>query len=499
MDETKVPVIVGGGQVTHRGDDPAQAPEPLEMMARAARLAADDAGVPTLVEKLDSVQVVNILSWSYADAPGALAERLGAHPKETIYSGIGGNTPQYLVNQTADRIAAGKVGIALIAGVEMLHSSRKARRLGVDLPWTPRTPPKRVDGEIRPGTTEAETAHGARMPIEIYPLFENALRAAKGLSLAEHRRRLGELCAAFTRVAAANPNAWFRQARTPDEITTVTPANRMVGFPYPKYMNAIMEVDQSAAVLLTSAARARELGVPEDRWVYLWGGAEANDHWFVSDRVNYHTSPAIRAVGQAALRQAGASIEQIEYIDIYSCFPAAVQIGRDMLGIAEDDPRPLTLTGGLPYHGGPGNNYTTHAIVEMVKRLRDQPNAFGLVTALGWYVTKHAIGVYSGRHPGTEWSRDISGLQPVIDAEPHPPTEAEPDGPATVETFTVIHGRDGAPERGIIIGRLKNGRRFIANAEPDQATLEAMEREETVGRAGRVSRDPATGLNIFRF
>jgi acetyl-CoA C-acetyltransferase len=232
--------------------------------------------------------------------------------------------------------------------------------------------PERL-GDPRDGTSADEVAHGLQLPIQIYPLFENALRARQGLSLDEHRARLGRLYSGFSEVAAAHPNAWFRKPRTADEIATVSASNRMVAFPYPKLMNAIIEVDQAAALLLTSAGVARELGVPRERWVFLLGGAEAHDHWLISDRVDYASSPAIRAAGRAALDAAGLGIDDIELLDLYSCFPSAVQIARNELGIADDDSRCLTVTGGLACFGGPGNAYSLHAIATMMDRLRDAP------------------------------------------------------------------------------------------------------------------------------
>jgi acetyl-CoA C-acetyltransferase len=204
---------------------------------------------------------------------------------------------------------------------------------------------------------------------------------------------------------APNPHAWFRERRSPEELTTVGPENRLIAFPYPKRMNAIIEVDQAAAVIMTSVGRARSLGIDPSRWVYLRGSADAHDHWLVSARVDYATSPAIRAAGRAALDAAGVGIEAVELFDLYSCFPAAVQIGRDMLGIADDDPRPLTVTGGLPYFGGPGNDYSMHAIARCARRSLTLRPARRAVTALGWYVTKHAIGVATSPPSRPGWPR----------------------------------------------------------------------------------------------
>jgi acetyl-CoA C-acetyltransferase len=496
---SEYPVIVGAGQITNRARDLSQAREPLDLMAEAARKAEGDAGGRGLLAKVDSVRVVSVLSWPSQDPPADLAGRVGAPGGDRIYTTIGGNTPQWLVNETAEAIAKGTVRLALLAGAESMHSLRLARKAGQQPDWSPRGRPKASAGDTRFGVSELEHLHGASQAITVYPLFENALRAHYGRSIEEHRRALGELCARFTQVAAQHPNAWFPQARSGPELATASAENRMVGFPYPKYMNAIMDVDQSAALIMTSASTARELGIPEDRWVYLHGCGDATEHWYVTERVNYHSAPAIRAAGRRALSMAGVVIDDIAAFDLYSCFPSAVQLGRDALGIAQDDPRALTVTGGLPYFGGPGNNYTMHGIATMAGRLRERRDELGLVSGLGWWATKHAIGVYSAHRPTKEWSRTNPKVdQAEIDAMPHPELVAAADGAATIETYTVTYDRDGAPALGIVIGRLEDGRRFIANVlAEDRALLEAMPSREFVGEHGAVRHDASTGINRF--
>jgi acetyl-CoA C-acetyltransferase len=490
MTEDRTPILVGAGQFTQRDVDPARAKEPLATMAETACLAAADAGLTErALEQLDTLAVVNIFGWHYGNPPRALAERVGAKPRAELYTTLGGNTPQSLVNEVAARIAAGQARFALLAGAEAVYTVSRARRTGVDLAWsTGSSGHPTLIGDARDGTSDHEKNHGLQLPTTIYPVFENALRAHYGLTLEAHRERLGRLCSDFTRVAAANPYAWFRQQRSAREITTVSAGNRMIGFPYPKYMNAIMDVDQAAGVLMTSVAGAKKLGIDPSRWVYLSGCADAHDLWFVSERVDYHSSPAIRLAGKKALAMAGIGIEDVEHFDLYSCFPSAVQIARDMLGIRDDDPRPLTVTGGLAYHGGPGNNYTMHAIATMMAKLRAHPGSRGLVTGLGWYATKHSIGIYATEPNPIPFAReDPVSYQAALDREAHPQLVLEPSGRGAIETYTVVHDREGQPMRGIVIGRVQDGRRFIANTPGDRSLLESLMTQEGVGRFGEVS------------
>jgi len=490
------PVVFGVGQLTNRATAPAAVREPLDLMVAAARRAAADAGIGARLAEVDELTVVNIISRAYADPAGMLAARLGMQPARRVYTAIGGNSPQWRVNETAARIARGEVRLALIVGAEAVGGLQLARKTGVKLQWAEAGTPETV-GDMRWGNNAVEQQHQAQMPTSIYPLFENALRAHRGWTLERHRAHLGALCARFAAVAKDNPNAWFRDGKSAADISTVSETNRLIAWPYPKFMNAIIAVDQSAALLMADRDTALQLGVAPEKLVHLVGCGDATDHWFISDRANFWSSPALSRAGASALAQARLDLAQIDAFDIYSCFPSAVQISADMLGLALDDARPLTVTGGLPYHGGPGNNYVTHSIAQMVEHLRARPGSRGLVTGVGWYLTKHAVGVYQSAPPTHPFERaDPSLDQTAIDAEPHPQLAVEASGSASVETYTVVHDRDGAPALGIVVGRLADGRRCWANVREAQ-TLAAMEQREFIGVAGQVRHDPTTQTNVF--
>ncbi|HEY9218985.1 MAG TPA: acetyl-CoA acetyltransferase [Phenylobacterium sp.] len=493
------PVLIGAGQFTYRGEA-ADSPSPQQLLRIAAERASQNAGIPTArLAGIDALAVVGFTIDAQAggrgiphsaNPPASLARELGAKPAWSVYSYMGGNSPQQLINSLAEKIARGEASLGLAVGAEFLGSATKrlAKGLGFagwegdeDLP-----PPERI-GDPRPGVSPYEQRHGLGRPINTYPLFENALRARDGRSLEAHQRRMGELFAPFTRVAAQNPEAWFPIERSAEELVTVSDRNRMVGYPYPKYLNAIMEVDQSAAVLIASESKARELGVPEEKWVYLHGCGDAADLWNPIDRQNFHSSPAMRGTGRRAFEMAGIGLDAVKYIDLYSCFPVAVEVGAEELGLALDDPRGLTVTGGLPYAGGPGNNYAMHSIAVMLQKLRADRGAYGLITANGWFLTKQSTGIYSARRPGKPFEReDPKILQAQIDALPHPEVIEHPTGRATVETYTVVHSREG-PMLGIVVGRDEAGRRFVAHTSSDEATLRAMEASEQVGRPGSVA------------
>src|SRR4051812_13366213 len=370
--DPRTPVIVGGGQVNQRTADGDLAREPVDLIVEAAQRAAADAEAKgdRLLESVDAVRVVSLLSWRYRD-PGALvAQRIGASPKQTAVTTPGGNSPQSLVNRTALDIAAGRNDVVLIGGAEAWRTRMTFRATGDRPNWTQQdesVPEADVIGEEFTMTHPAEMNRGIIMPVQVYPIFEQALRAAAGRSIDEHLIRISELWSRFSDVAAGNPNAWSNTAYTAEEIRTPGPDNRWIGFPYPKLMNSNNNVEQGAVLLMCSAEAAERAGVPRDRWVFPHSGADAHDTDALSHRGDLHSSPAIRAVGRQALELAGVAVDDVAHVDLYSCFPSAVQIAAAEIGFADDDPgRPLTVTGGLTFAGGPWNNYVTHAIATMV-------------------------------------------------------------------------------------------------------------------------------------
>tara|TARA_B100000959_G_scaffold256055_1_gene288909 strand:+ start:124 stop:1548 length:1425 start_codon:yes stop_codon:yes gene_type:complete len=461
------------------------------MMHATAQMCATDAGISQAkLAEIDALAVVNTVGPSLMDNPPAhLAHRLGAKSATQFLTITGGNTPQMLVNHFAEEIAQGHFSMVLLSGAEALDSLSKSAKAGQSLAWEDHSDlgqPNYLSQEL-PGSNETEARHGMVAPIVTYPLFENALRRHYARSLSEHQLAIGNMFAPFSTVARDNPHAWFPTERSAEEIATPTPINRYVGFPYTKYMNAVMQVNQSASVLLTSDVRAREMGIDESRWVYLHGRCDIQDIWHVTERINFHSSPALELGLTEMLNASGTGVDEISHFDIYSCFPAVVEITCDALGIATDNGRPLTVTGGLPYFGGAGNNYSMHAIASMMDRLRDNPGEFGLVTANGWYLTKHALGLYSTAVPAKPLAPNASTvLKKKISALSHPHFDPKAEGPGTIETYTVMFDRTGKPETGLVLGHLDDGRRFVAALPSEAKLLEQMLTEDPIGQQGKV-------------
>ncbi len=490
--DPRTPVLVGYGQVNQRVDA-ADAQEPVVLMAAAARAAAG----PRVLAKVDAIRVVNMLSWRYRDPGALLGALIGADNPATRYTGAGGNVPQSLVNQACLDIEQGRAEVVLLAGAEAWRTRKRLQADGVRPDWTIQdetvpVPPGAEDPLEMSGPAQERIS--LVLPAHVYPLFEEALRVARGETSDAHRRRIADLWARFNDVAQGNPHAWSNKAWTADEIATPGPDNRMISWPYPKLMNSNNMVDQSAAVILTSVEKARHLQIPDDRWVFPWAGTDCHDTNSIAERLDLHRSPAIRIGAERALQLAGLGADDIDLIDVYSCFPSAVQVAAAEIGLPVDDPaRPLTVTGGLTFAGGPWNNYVMHSIATMAEKLVTAPGTRGLITANGGYLTKHSFGVYSTRPParGFGWE----DVQQAVDQEPTRRAVTDWEGVGTLETWTAPYGRDGAPMKAFVSVRTPDDARALAViTDVDTVTAMAGEGADPAGAKVQVHADSTAEL-----
>ncbi len=484
----RTPVLVGYGQVNYRQEATGQpnSPEPVDLMAAAAREAAD----PRVLEAVDAIRVVNLLSARYRDAGLLLGQRIGADHPTTRYSGIGGNVPQSLVNRACLDIQQGRADVVLVAGAEMWRTRTQLRAAGQRLAYTEQdesVPMADGSDENVPMAGPAEDRIALDRPAYIYPMFEQALRISTGEPVGEHRKRIGELWARFNAVAVHNPHAWIREPVAVEDIWQQSPTNRMISWPYTKLMNSNNMVDQSAALIVTSVAAATRLRIPTERWVYPYSGTDAHDTYAISERAELHRSPAIRIAGARALTLAGLGIDDVDYVDLYSCFPSAVQVAAAELGLSVDDPaRPLTVTGGLTFAGGPWSNYVGHSIATMAELLAANPGRRGLITANGGYLTKHSFGVYGTEPPSSAFRWEDT--QSAVDREPTRVAAVEWEGVGTVEAWTTPFNRDGKPEKAFLAVRTPDERRTLALIT-DPSEAEATVRDDIGGAKVAIGAD----------
>jgi acetyl-CoA C-acetyltransferase len=459
----------------------AQALDPVGLMALAAR-RADIGGLLARVDRLD---VVNLVSWRYADPPDELAARLGIAPSSTSYVAIGGETPTRLVHDAALAIQRGEARIALIAGAEAQRSAARAAKEGADLPWPPfaHDAPGRVDR----GTYlhPLAIALGASMPVNVYPFYDMASAHGWGQTPAEAQAESATLWARYSAVAADNPSSWMTRRFGAAEIAAVTPDNRLIAWPYTKLMVANPMVNQGAAVIVTSVAEARAAGVGDAQMIHIAGGAAADEPRDYLARDTFTHSPAQDAVLHRMRDLAGAPFDALE---LYSCFPCVPKMARRTLGLSADlEP---SVTGGLTFFGAPLNEYMLHAVAAMVRRLRASGGT-GLLYGQGEFVTKHHALMLSAACPERAPDPDYSVTEDAGRRRgPVPPTVAPSDGPATLETATIIYRRDGSVDHGVVILRTAEGTRTMAAvASDDRATLAAITDQVRfpIGRDGIVS------------
>ena len=490
------PILVGVGQVTRAwdGGDLASAPSPTGLQTSAAEAALADTGVSdAMVKAIDNVFVVR---WNHdsvtgtkhpfgrcENPPGTLASRLGITGAQHVYSVVGGDQPQALINEAAEAIFSGAAKAVLIAGSEAAGAMKLALKQRLKLDWS-----DSVDGEFEDRghgpklLSEYEIKNGLGVPTQTYPVFEHALRARLGLSREDHRALMSELWERFSRVAASNPYAQFPELRSAEFLQTESPENYPVADPYLKWHVAQDAVNQGAAVILTSVGEAQALGIDPAKWVYLHGYSAAKDR-LVSERGDLSRSQAIDLALAAALTASGKSAREIDQFDLYSCFPCAVLLAAEALELDWRKTVP-TVTGGLPFFGGPGNSYSLHAIATMTERLRAEPEQFGLILANGGFLSKEAVGIYSAV-PTLDWQPSSSiTIQAQIDNSPAPRLLTK-SCEAKVESFTGTY-RKGQPSRGYVIANTDEGRLLARVRTGHRATLTALAANDPVGSEVRI-------------
>lgn len=452
-------------------------------MLDALKGAAKDTGNPQILERINSIRVSQGL-WQYENPAKYLAEKLNLNGVETGKTVMGGNGVQSAVNLSSLDIQNGKYEVIALTGAECGYSQANARKTGQKLSWreTPGTPDWTMD-LVFGGRNELETQRGIGGASQMYAVVENAIRHERKESIDEHQIKVSELWSRFNDVAQTNPNAWIRHDVSAEEIRTAGKTNRPIAFPYPKLMNANNNVDQGAALIMCSRSFAKQLGIPEHKWVYPWAGTDGHDTKTISHRASFTRAPGLRQVARRVLELAGVDLGDVTYFDLYSCFPSAVQVAAREIGL--DLEQQLTVTGGLTFGGGPLNNYVMHSIARMVELLREQQEKIGMVTANGGILMKHAHGIYSASAPSRPFKHQ--DVQALVDTSNDRDTETNPTEPVQVESYTVIYDRD-APIRGVAACLTTDGKRTWGNTT-DRDWIHEMQTNEFCGTTVRIASD----------
>lgn len=485
-DPRKTPVIIGVGQINDRTEDPGDGLDPIHLMAEALKRADTDAGGDWLAT-CDSLAVVSQLGWPQLNpVDGTLCELLGIEPRHSEQTAIpSGDSPVLLLQEAANRIARGEATVCAVVGAEAL---RTAGRLAALKPREDGSKPNALrDAKHRQIEGYAQR-YGLVVPTDVYPLYENAGRAAYGQTLAQAQEESGAIWELMSEVAAETESAWIRTPVKAEEIITQSAKNRMIAFPYTKLQVANAAVNQGAGFLVTSLAEARERGVPDNRLTYLGYGAAARKDGDFLARDHYYESFSLAVSIEETMRLNEVTADDLAHVELYSCFPCVPKMARRVLGWPLD--KPITVFGGLTFGGGPIGNYMSHAIAEMVLRLRGTDDK-GLLFANGGYATYSHTILLSGAPTDAAFPQDFD-FQTEADARrgPIPETEEGYTGPATVETYSVFYERDGSVRNGVVVARTPHGTRTLAAIPGDDVALVDFftdGRAEPVGTSGTIA------------
>ena len=475
------PAIAGISQIVQRVDDPGDAAEPIALMERAIRQAAEDAGAPKLIESLDAIYVPKGL-WQYGDPGRLLGERLGSPKAKTAVGAISGHIVQILLNEACRQIAAGEADVIAIVGGESENSKRALQRAGRDVHWNDEIPgePDRTMGEMKYVLNKGEIDAGIINATAMFTICETSLRRSLGETPSDHRDRIADLASRMSKVAAKNPYAWIQREVPVDEIRNPGPGNRMVDYPYTKLMTSNISVDQSAALIVCSTEAATRFGVPDDKRVYLRASTEMSKTVSLTERNELHIHPGQVLAAQRVLELADKKADDLEHVDLYSCFPFAIQAGAAALGIGTD-PVP-SLTGGMTFFGGPFGNYVLHSKASMIDRLRADPGSTGAIGSVGGSFAHFSYGVYS-TDPGSKPLPVIEDVSAEFDAMPRRDVIETYDGPFTVESYSAVVKHDG-PYQVTIAGLTEDGHRVWGRSHDADLIQSVLDDEDIVGRKG---------------
>lgn len=489
--EPRIPVLVGAGMASQRFDDPVEGDDALGLMRLALERAGVDAGAggPALLARVGEIIVPEGL-WSLDD-PGRLVLGARSPDARSVMAKVG-ILQQSLFTRAAQAIADGRVDVVVVCGGEAKWRALRAQIEGVALPDPEASGGSGPDVVLAPASLRdlvdpVEVERGLALPVSQYSLMESALRYAAGRAPSDHRRRVAALVAAMSEVAAANPDAWNRRPMTPDQVLDAP----LVAEPYTKPSCSQWNVDQAAAFVLCAAETASAVGVPRDRWVFPHAGVESNHVVSLSQRRGLHRSPAVAQLGQALTSAVGRPPAACELLEIYSCFPAAVEMQCEGLGIDIEAGRALTVTGGMHFGGGPFNSFTLQALARLVTLLREDPSSTALLTSVSGLMTKVGAGLWSARPPATAFVRaDVSAAAAA--ATEICPRDPDADGQVTIAGYTVGHGRDGPVDAVIVADTASGGRTVARSTDPD--LVDALRDGEWCGRTASVRGAALLGL-----
>lgn len=484
----RTPVLVGAGVATQRADDPRDGLDAVGLMRAALDAAAADAGpgAAGLLDRVDEIVVPEGI-WATRDPGRDVLD--GRSPDARSTMAAIGVLQQRCFSRAATQLARGDAEVVVVVGGEAKWRALRSQITGIEVSETNGGGAADVLRPHQDVLPPVEIERGLAAPTHQYAVMESALRHTAGRSVVDHDAHLADLIAGFAAVAATNPDAWNRGGPTVAEIA----AAPMVAAPYRKPACSQWNVDQAAAFVLTTVERARVAGVPSERWVFPWAGAESNLMVPLVERADVAASPAVAAVGRALAEAAGRPLAEVELVELYSCFPAAVQIQVAELGLTEAVAagRPVTVTGGMHYGGGPLNSFTFQALARLVPMLRTEPAARAFVSSVSGMLTKFGAGLWSATPPPAGW-QDLDVTAAAESATATRALDVDHVGSASVVGHTVGFLGGAAHELVAVLDTASGGRTIARSSDPD--LLERGLADDLVGSSAEVAGERLQGV-----
>jgi acetyl-CoA C-acetyltransferase len=474
----RTPVMIGVGLHSQRTPEPLDADEPIELMRRATAAAARDAGVPAVLSEIDRVYVPKG-RWRYRDPGRAIATSFGSPNVTSVLARVG-VLQESLIADACANIIGGSADVCLVvggeAGFRLLCATKRGQELHDEQQDTEPDMTWRADSPIM---LAAEIAAGlGEDAVGYYAIIAAAARASRGWSISADVAATAALYSELSEIAAGNPHAWKRSPITPESVNSDTASNPMLAFPYRSEHVSRWSVDQASALIFTSVEKARELQIDPSRWVFPVSSGISNAMVPLSQRVALAEAPGAQQAASAALGHAGISAGSLDLLELYSCFPIALQLHANALRLPAGSPAP-SITGGMRYAGGPFNNFVLHATAQLALALR-QTGRTGLISSVSGVLTKQAFSVWSGS-PTQDQFRSIDVSEAALSACPPRELADGYAGVASILGYTVLARQRDRPSRAIAVAQAPDGRRVIVWNVSDPV-VQAMTAEEFCGR-----------------
>ena len=464
--DPSTPVVVGAAEVVHR-DGPGFVPtSATQLMLEAVRSAMAPTGAADELGAAVGAVFVPHGTWSESDPGRSIATALGAPGARSVRSELG-VLQHTLLQRAAVGVRDGAFEVAVVVGGENRWSGVTAAKGGAAVPDPPADSLGEPDEVITPSEsviTQIEIERNLTTAAHQYAIIESAIRHDLGRTVDEHQRALGELWGRAATIAVDAPAAWDRRGLAADAIAIESPTNRMIAAPYPKWLVSQWNVDQAAALVFTTVGTARRLGIDESQWVFPLAMVLSNLVVPMPERAELHRWPAAGVCARTAFDAAHVEVDELGPVDLYSCFPAAVQLQAREMGIAPD--RDLTVTGGMVFGGGPFNNYSLQGAAAVVRSVRDEPGSIGLSSAVSGLCTKPAVALWSSAAPRAPFvALDVAADADAVTERR--PLSADAVGGGVVVGATVVPGRDSVATVAVV--EVDGVRTVVQNHDPEVA------------------------------